>query len=69
MTRDGSALTLSADIVVVSCCAINSAALLLKSSIANSSGIVGRHYMGHVNSVLMALSKCPNRPSSQNRFR
>jgi choline dehydrogenase-like flavoprotein len=22
--------------------------------------MVGRHYMGHVNSVLMALSKCPN---------
>ncbi|MCI0663424.1 MAG: GMC oxidoreductase, partial [Acidobacteria bacterium] len=22
--------------------------------------VVGRHYMGHVNSVLMALSKCPN---------
>lgn len=60
VTRDGSALTLSADIVVVSAGAINSAALLLKSGIANSSGVVGRHYMGHVNSVLMALSKCPN---------
>ena len=22
--------------------------------------VVGRHYMGHVNSVLMAISKCPN---------
>src|SRR5581483_9482802 len=28
--------------------------------VANSSGVVGRHYMGHVNSVQMALSKCPN---------
>jgi choline dehydrogenase-like flavoprotein len=58
---------LSADLVVSSCGAINSAALLLRSAsdkhprgLANSSDVVGRHYMGHVNSVLMALSKCPN---------
>jgi choline dehydrogenase-like flavoprotein len=57
----------SADVVVVSCGAINSAALLLRSAsdkhprgLANSSDVVGRHYMGHINSVLMALSKCPN---------
>jgi choline dehydrogenase-like flavoprotein len=57
----------SADIVVVSCGAINSAALLLRSAsdrhpsgLANSSDVVGRHYMGHVNSVLMALSREPN---------
>src|SRR5207247_4019779 len=57
----------SADIVVASCGAINSAALLLRSAndkhphgLANSSDMVGRHYMGHVNSVLMALSLCPN---------
>lgn len=57
----------SADIVVVSCGAINSAALLLRSAndrhptgLANSSDLVGRHYMGHVNSVLLAISKCPN---------
>jgi len=63
----GSREELSADIVVSSCGAINSAALLLRSAndkhprgLANSSDIVGRHYMGHVNSVLMALSKCPN---------
>jgi choline dehydrogenase-like flavoprotein len=53
--------------VVVSAGAINSAALLLRSSnehhpngLANGSDVVGRHYMGHINSVLMALSKCPN---------
>ncbi len=63
----GRELVLSADIVVVACGAINSAALLLRSAnerhregLANSSGVVGRHYMGHVNSVLMAVSKCPN---------
>ena len=30
------------------------------NGLANGSDVVGRHYMGHVNSVLMALSKCPN---------
>jgi choline dehydrogenase-like flavoprotein len=57
----------SADIVVVSCGAINSAALLLRSAndkhprgLGNCSDVVGRHYMGHINSVLMAVSKCPN---------
>ncbi len=67
ITRDGDAEEYTADIVVVSCGAINSAALLLRSAndkhprgLANSSDVVGRHYMGHVNSVLMAISKCPN---------
>ena len=64
---NGSIEDFSANIVVVSCGAINSAALLLRSAsdkhprgLANSSDVVGRHYMGHVNSVLMAISKCPN---------
>jgi choline dehydrogenase-like flavoprotein len=65
--RDGRELRLTADIVVSSCGAINSAALLLRSAndrhprgLANGSDVVGRHYMGHVNSVLLALSKVPN---------
>ena len=65
--RNGATERYSADIVVSSCGAINSAALLLRSAnerhprgLGNSSDAVGRHYMGHVNSVLMALSKCPN---------
>jgi choline dehydrogenase-like flavoprotein len=65
--RGGATEAYSADIVVVACGAINSAALLLRSAsdrhprgLANGSDVVGRHYMGHVNSVLMALSKCPN---------
>lgn len=65
--RNGSMEELSADIVVSACGAINSAALLLCSKndkhprgLANGSDTVGRHYMGHINSVLMALSKCPN---------
>src|SRR5262249_49559424 len=55
------------DLVAVAGGAINSAALLLRSrsekhpnGLANSSDTVGRHYMGHVNSVLMAVSRCPN---------
>jgi choline dehydrogenase-like flavoprotein len=57
----------SAETVVVSAGAINSAALLLRSAnakhpngLANSSDQVGRNYMGHVNSVMLAVSKCPN---------
>jgi choline dehydrogenase-like flavoprotein len=65
--RNGVEESYSAGIVVVSCGAINSAALLLRSAsarhprgLANCSDVVGRHYMGHINSVLMAVSKCPN---------
>ena len=64
---NGETAAFSGNIVVVSCGAINSAALLLRSAndkhprgLANGSDVVGRHYMGHVNSVLMAISKCPN---------
>jgi len=65
--RNGAREEYSAGIVALSCGAINSAALLLRSAsdkhpggLANSSDVVGRHYMGHVNSVLMGVSKCPN---------
>jgi choline dehydrogenase-like flavoprotein len=65
--RNGQQESYTADIVVSSCGAINSAALLLRSvsdqhprGLANGSDVVGRYYMGHINSVLMALSRCPN---------
>jgi choline dehydrogenase-like flavoprotein len=65
--RNGEVEKYSGHLVVVSAGAINSAALLLRSAndkhpngLANSSDQVGRNYMGHVNSVLMAVSKCPN---------
>jgi choline dehydrogenase-like flavoprotein len=65
--RNGVIETYSGDIVVVSCGAINSAALLLRSAseqhpngLANSSDVIGRHYMCHNNSVLLAISKRPN---------
>lgn len=67
VTHQGETLRFSADLVAVSCGAINSAALLLRSAndrhpagLANGSGVVGRHYMGHTNSVLLAISATPN---------
>jgi choline dehydrogenase-like flavoprotein len=64
---DGQKRTFVGKIVVVSAGAINSAALLLRSAsdkhpngLANSSDVVGRHYMGHINSVLLAISRTPN---------
>src|SRR2546426_5577210 len=65
--RDGARETYSAGLVVVSCGAINSAALLLRSAsdrhpngLANGSDQVGRNYMCHLNSVMLAMSLCPN---------
>lgn len=65
--RDGELETFSAGIVVVSCGAVNSAALLLRSAndkhpngLANGSDVVGRHYMAHNNSALLAISRKPN---------
>jgi choline dehydrogenase-like flavoprotein len=65
--RNGETETYKASIVVVSCGAINSAALLLRSAsdkhpngLANSSDMVGRHYMCHNNSAMLAISKRPN---------
>jgi choline dehydrogenase-like flavoprotein len=62
----------SADVVVVSCGAANSAALLLRSAsdehpngLANSSDVVGRHYMAHLNSGVIAISQTPNETKFQ----
>lgn len=64
---DGEQARFAAHLVVVACGAVNSAALLLASAderhpngLANSSGVVGRHYMRHNNLALMAVSKEPN---------
>lgn len=66
--HDGDRETYRGDIVVVACGAVNSAALLLRSAstqhpdgLANTSGVVGRHYMAHLNSAFIALSREPNR--------
>jgi choline dehydrogenase-like flavoprotein len=67
VTRDTQEEQYSADIVVVACGALSSALLLLRSAngkhpngLANGSGQVGRNYMRHNQSVLMALLKKPN---------
>jgi choline dehydrogenase-like flavoprotein len=52
--------TFRGDIVVVSCGAANSAALLLASGLANGSGQVGRNYMFHNSQAVLALSKDEN---------
>jgi choline dehydrogenase-like flavoprotein len=60
------------DVVVVSCGAANSAALLLKSAsdrhpegLANASGVVGRNYMAHINTGVIAISQTPNETKFQ----
>jgi choline dehydrogenase-like flavoprotein len=57
--RDGAVERVLASTIIVSCGAINSAALLLRSAndkhpegLANSSGLVGRRYMAHLATML-----------------
>jgi choline dehydrogenase-like flavoprotein len=61
--RGGRTESYEADLFVVACGAVNSAALLLRSAddrhprgLANRSDVVGRNYMCHNNSALLALS-------------
>lgn len=65
--RGGALERYRGDVVIAACGAVNSAALLLRSvsdrhphGLGNSSGVVGRHYMCHVNSAMLAISKTPN---------
>jgi choline dehydrogenase-like flavoprotein len=65
--RDGSRERFSADIVVVSCGAANSAKLLLASAtdkhpngLSNGSDQLGRNYTFHYSQAVLALSKEPN---------
>ena len=62
LERDGAVFQASAETVIVSCGAVNSAVLLLRSAngahpegLANGSGLVGRNYMVHNNTALMAI--------------
>jgi len=64
---DGGEERYSAPVVVLSAGAVNSAAVLLRSAnerhpngLANASDVVGRHYMAHNNSAMVALSKRKN---------
>lgn len=65
--HDGKIKQFKANTFIVSCGAINSAALLLRSKsekhpngLANSSGLVGKNYMCHLNSAIVALSPKKN---------
>ena len=67
MEREGVRETHSADLVVVSCGAANTAKLLLRSAsdkhpngLANGSDQVGRNYTFHNSQAVLALSKEPN---------
>ncbi len=67
VVRDNQAEEYSADVVVVACGALSSALLLLRSAsdahprgLANGSDQVGRNYIRHSMSVVMALLKEPN---------
>lgn len=60
--RNGETVTLKAALFIVSCGAVNSAALLLRSSsaahpngLANSSGLVGRRYMAHLATMMQGF--------------
>jgi choline dehydrogenase-like flavoprotein len=71
IVKAGERCSVSADLFVLSAGAINSAALLLRSAnarhprgLANSSDVVGRHYMTHNTTALMAVH-----PLRRNRTR
>jgi len=60
--RDGENLRVEAPLIIVSCGAVNSAALLLRSAtdrqpagLANSSGLVGRRYMAHLATMMQGF--------------
>jgi choline dehydrogenase-like flavoprotein len=60
--RNGEMLRINASLFVVSCGAVNSAALLLRSAntahpdgLANSSGLVGRRYMAHLATMMQGF--------------
>ncbi|HXV27484.1 MAG TPA: GMC family oxidoreductase [bacterium] len=70
VTRDGQMLVFGADTIISSCGAINSAALLLRSAdsknpkgLANSSGLVGKNYMCHNNSAMLAIHFTKTNPT------
>jgi len=60
--RNGETIRVEAPLVVVSCGAVNSAALLLRSAsdkhpdgLANSSGLVGKRYMAHLATMMQGF--------------
>jgi choline dehydrogenase-like flavoprotein len=73
--KDGQRLVFRADVVVLACGAINTAALLLRSAcdrhprgLANASDQVGRNYMAHQNGCLVAVTETDNPSQFQKHF-
>ncbi len=69
--QGGEVLRVEGGTFVVATGAVNSAVLLLRSAnekwphgLANSSGLVGRHFMAHNNTVVMALSPFRRNPTA-----
>jgi choline dehydrogenase-like flavoprotein len=67
VVRGGERSNVSADIFVVACGALSSALLMFRSAndkhpngLANGSDQVGRNYMRHNNSTILAISRTPN---------
>ncbi len=61
-SRNGETIRLESSLFIVSCGAVNSAALLLRSAndkhpngLANSSGLVGRRYMAHLATMISGI--------------
>ncbi len=68
--RDGQVRRVEAPLVIVSCGAVNSAALLLRSAsdrhpagLANSSGLVGRRYMAHLATMMQGFHPFRKNPT------
>ena len=66
-SENGGTVEYAADVVVVAAGALGSALLFLRSQqdkhpngLANSTDLVGRNFMGHNNSTVIAISKTPN---------
>ncbi len=64
IVKDGTTIHVEAPLVVVSCGAVNSAALLLRSAspahprgLANSSGLIGTRYMAHLATMISAFDR------------
>ena len=68
--RNGTTIRVESSLVVVSCVAVNSAALLLRSAsdrhpngLGNSSGLVGRRYMAHLATMMQGFHPFRKNPT------
>lgn len=75
LRRNDQVTRVGASVVIVSCGAVNSAALLLRSTsrahpqgLANSSGLVGRRYMAHLTTMISAWHVKKNWVDAGQRF-